>query len=223
MAHNRKALGFLLSVDFGLLRDHTAFSIMEEIEEFDLRSDGFGPAIRHNERKFIDVVMLKRMPLGVGYPDITRVAANFVRELPERPRRPYILCDATGVGRAPVQFMRKEGLWPVIAVSFTSGLEERRLTSYEYHVPKKNLVSATVLALQDGRLRIAPEIEHASLLQEELRNFKLKIRESGSEAFEAGRESIHDDLVSAVMMGAWFADKPRPQPPRFMPSEHMGR
>lgn len=216
MATNRNSLGYLISCDYGLLRDHSAFCIAEEIEEYDLHSEGFGPVKRENERLFIDIVALRRMDLNTSYVDICTIIANFVRNLPELPRAPYILCDSTGVGRGPVDYLRKQGLYPVIGITFTSGIEERRVSDLEWHVPKRNLVSATVLALQDRRLRISPEIEHARLLEEELRNYKLKISaNTGNEVFEAGRESVHDDIVSAVLMCAWWAEKPRPRPARF--------
>jgi len=211
MEVNSRSLGFIVSVDFGKLRDPTAFSVLEEVDQFRLEDSGFGDVRRLDVRKLLHVRHLQRMPLGMSYVDINRVAGNFFRALPERPRRPVLLCDATGVGRAPIDFMQRSGLRP-IAITFTSGLEEREISSTEFHVPKKNMVSAMALLMQDSRLRIAPELPHATLLEEELRNFTLKVRDTGHEAFEAGRESIHDDLTFSVMMGAWWAERKRPVP-----------
>ena len=48
----------------------------------------------------------------------------------------------------------------------------------------------------------------AAELEEELRNFRLKLTRSAHEAFEA-REGKTDDLVLAVAMALWVAERPK--------------
>jgi hypothetical protein len=222
MAHNTRSKGFVVSVDFGLMRDHTAIVIGEETDEFNLVADGFSDPRRENLLTYVDIGMIRRLPLQTSYPDVTRIVGNIIKELPGRPRRPVLLCDATGVGRGPISFMAKAGLRP-IALTYTSGMSVTEVSSTEWHVPKKDIVTATMVALQDCRLRIAPDLEHAALLREELMNFKLKIRDSGHEAFEAGRESIHDDICFATFQICWWIERSKPKPAHYATSSHMER
>ena len=46
----------------------------------------------------------------------------------------------------------------------------------------------------------------------ELQNFQVKITLSANETFGSWREGIHDDLVLAVSLAAWWAEK---HPPYF--------
>jgi hypothetical protein len=213
MAHNRISTRYLIGIDYGLLRDHTAICICEQVDEYDLIDDGFSGTKRHNETKYLDCVMLRRLPLGHSYPRINEITCNIIRELPTLKGKPIILADSTGVGRGPIEYLRKSGLRPfVVAITFTNGFAPNEISSTELHIPKKDLVSATTLALQNGTLRIAADLEHGPLLQEELRNFTLKIRESGRQAFEAGRESVHDDITFSLMMCAFYHSRKRPAP-----------
>ena len=41
----------------------------------------------------------------------------------------------------------------------------------------------------------------------ELLGFQMKISASGHDTYDAKRESIHDDLVIAVALAAWYAEQ----------------
>jgi hypothetical protein len=132
---------------------------------------------------------------------------------PPAPARPKLVVDATGVGRAVVDmFLRPSMLEAaeLVPLTITAGETWRRdrwgstrLTGY--WVGKRELVSVLVARLQGGRLRFIPGDPLAGALEEELRNFKVKVTKAANVQFEA-REGEHDDLVLSVAMALWIAE-----------------
>jgi hypothetical protein len=76
-------------------------------------------------------------------------------------------------------------------------------------VPKKDLVGVLQVLLQERRLKVAPALEHAATLAGELQHFQLKTVPLKPDVLE-WRERPHDDLVLAVAIAAWLADRPVP-------------
>jgi hypothetical protein len=64
---------------------------------------------------------------------------------------------------------------------------------------------------QGRRLAIARELPEAAVLAKELLAFKVKITAAGNETFESWRERDKDDLVLAVALACWWAER-RPVP-----------
>ncbi len=80
-----------------------------------------------------------------------------------------------------------------------------------FKVPKKDLVAAVAVTMQDGRLRIRSSMKLASVLTEELGYFRSKINiATGHERFEAWRERQHDDTVLATSLALWYGERPEP-------------
>ncbi len=75
------------------------------------------------------------------------------------------------------------------------------------NVPKKELVSTLQVLLQARRLRVAPALPEAQTLVRELLNFQVKITPAANETFGAWREGQHDDLVLAMAIAAWQAER----------------
>jgi len=98
------------------------------------------------------------------------------------------------------------GLRP-IAVTITGGFEENRVSSSEFNIPKRNLVSTLAVLLQSGRLKVAPDLAESETFIGELSNFKVKISAAGHDSYNDWRESIHDDLVLSVALAAWFGER----------------
>jgi hypothetical protein len=71
--------------------------------------------------------------------------------------------------------------------------------------------------LGNRRLRIAPELAEAKVMERELRMFSVKITPALNETFESFRERDHDDLVLAVALAVWGGETIRhpacPDPP----------
>ena len=84
-----------------------------------------------------------------------------------------------------------------------------------YRVPKRDLVAAVQVLLQNGKLRIAPG-EMTDVLVQELINFRVKIDpETAHDSYSAWREKDHDDLVLAVALACWWGSRRIPLPTKF--------
>jgi hypothetical protein len=59
---------------------------------------------------------------------------------------------------------------------------------------------------------VAPKLPEALRLKRELENFRVKVTRSASETFGA-EGAYHDDLVCAVMLAAWLAERHPPWGP----------
>ena len=114
--------------------------------------------------------------------------------------------DATGVGVAVTDMMRKDGLH-FHSVTITSGDKETREGSH-WRVPKRDLISACQVLLQQRRLKIAASLPEAKTLTEELLNFRYKITQASNLTYESWREGAHDDLVLALSLAVWEAEGP---------------
>ena len=73
-----------------------------------------------------------------------------------------------------------------------------------YRVPKRDLVSAALVLLQNGQLKIADAHAIKETLVKELLNFRVKINISTAhDSYEAWREGDHDDLVLSAALSCW--------------------
>ncbi len=198
---------FVIGVDLGTMRDHSAIAIVEPQE----RPDGGEP--------FLDVPYLERMHLGTKY----RETVERVRSLTQR--HPIagaysLVIDVGGVGRGVLEEFQRVGLKPV-PVTITGGGATTHTETGEWHVPKRDLAIGLDVSMQNRLLRIAKELAHAELIPKEAEAFRAKISAAGHDSYEAATESAHDDLVIAVALAVWRARRsrpPRPLPPVKMPS-----
>lgn len=113
----------------------------------------------------------------------------------------------TGVGVPVVDSFVHAGLTPV-TVTIHGGSEVGEDTySYHYRVPKRDLVSAIQVLLQNGRLRVAEALHEARTLKHELLNFRVKIDpRTAHDSYSHWREGDHDDLVLATALACWFRE-----------------
>ena len=127
-----------------------------------------------------------------------------------------VVLDETGVGIAVGDMLDRElratrKARQLVRVMITGGTLVSRVSD-GFHVPKRDLVTATALALEGGTLRIPTALPLAGTLVEELANFKVKIGAGGHDSYGAGadwRDGNHDDLVLAVALAVWYRDRPR--------------
>lgn len=191
-----RRLRYWVALDCGQAHDYSAALVMER---------KVAPA------QELHVTSLDRAPLRTPYPAIAKAVVSKVCELEpvgafgEKPDIGLII-DAGGVGRAVRDLVKAElssrgdtprvHFWPVSAtgggrVSIGGGF---------INVPKRDLVIAAVVALQDGRLKIG-DVPNADLLKQELAEYRMKLTARGHDAYEgAGR---NDDLVYACCLAAW--------------------
>lgn len=143
---------------------------------------------------------VERLPLGTPYHEI----AALLKAMSARTAR--FVVDATGVGRPVVEMVRRAGV-SCYAVTITGG-NEVTSEGMNLRVPKRDLVSSAQLILQSRRLKAQKDLPFAETLVKELRSFRMKINlESGHDTYEAWRERDHDDIVLALAMGLWIAER----------------
>lgn len=186
---------YVCGLDLGQVSDPTAFAVLERTT----RPDG---------KQLLRVRHLHRFTLGTPY---TPGIAEGTRSILANP--PLAGCllavDQTGVGRPVVDLMRTMRFpATLIPVSITAGATVRfDEADLAWHVPKKDLVGCLQVLLGTSRLQIAPKLELARVLQKELLAFRVKVTQAGNETFAAWREADHDDLVLAVALAAWLAER----------------
>jgi hypothetical protein len=195
---------YFLGLDLGQAQDFTAMAVLEQTRVE--KSIGVGTTRPPVWFTYYALRHLKRWPLGTSYPAIVEEVKQLVQEPPLD--HPCLAVDQTGVGRAVVDMFRQAQLvarlQPIVITSGHAVTAGERGTR---NVPKKELASVLQVLLQSRRLKIARQLEHAATLQKELTAFRVKITAAANETFEAWRERDHDDLVLAVALAAWLAER----------------
>jgi hypothetical protein len=160
---------------------------------------------------------LVRYPPGTPYAAIVEALRGVFAETPMK-GSPLVV-DQTAVGRGVYDLFWDgrtgagvQGL--TVTAGYGAGTDDRggRL------VPKKDLVGALQVLLQGKRLQVAKGLEMAGTLAEELQQFRLKTVPLTDDVVE-WRERPHDDLVLAVAVAAWHAER---SPPLFFISLKTG-
>jgi hypothetical protein len=197
-----------LGLDLGQAQDFTALALVEA--RLAPGAAAAGPAAR--PPLDFRVPTLWRWPLGTPYPAIVAGLLEFCR-LPALGGACLII-DGTGVGAAVVDLVSdafraaaaRGGVHAhgFASVLLTAGHEVVHAGNARWNVPKKELVSALLVAFQSRRLHIAQERRETAVLVKELQNFRTRITLAGNETFAADwREGQHDDLVLAVALAVW--------------------
>lgn len=196
---------YVISADLGQSIDPTAIAIIESTEYFPEQHEG--TPLPSPKRIAQDVRHLERLPLRMDYVEqVARVGAILRQpELRDAPKS--LVIDMTGVGRAVFDMFRQSRLNP-IGVTITAGDQETRDPAMPecWRVAKLLLVSRLQAALHAGDLRVAEELPEAQTLVRELQDFRASISDTGHARFGA-REGAHDDLVLAVAIGCWWAER----------------
>ena len=110
------------------------------------------------------------------------------------------------------KYPAEAGLSPT-SVFIHGGDTVSRARPREYRVPKRDLVSRMQALLQSGRLKFAAGLPHLETLKEELSTFRAKISlDTGHASFEHWRARDHDDLVLALAISLWRAERWTPAP-----------
>jgi hypothetical protein len=195
MPNPSPAVSYFLGLDLGQAQDYSALAVLETADTDPPRTY----AGRH----------LQRWSLGTSYPTVAKDAAGMAEAMARSWRGQVTLAvDATGVGRAVVDLLRREPMPHVrmIPILITGGdavTQEKGC----WHVPKRDLIAMVQVALQTGRLKIASALPEAATLTRELANFQMKITLAGNDTYGAWREGTHDDLVLALACALWAGDR----------------
>src|SRR5688572_5548084 len=155
---------YIAGLDLGQAADYTALSVAE------IEHDPKTRELLYSIRK------LERWPLRTPYPKVIADVDALVRN-PTLARRTTLVVDATGVGRPVVDALRAARLpVPLIPVLITGGdTTTHDHTSGMWRCPKRDLAGALAVVMQNRRLKVAPELEHAATLLKEMQTFKVTI------------------------------------------------
>jgi len=192
---------FICGLDLGQTNDYSALVLLERVD-----TRGAWDPLYHCYRaqQTLHARLIHRFPLRTPYPDI----ASRVRDALWRPEvrgKANLVVDATGVGAPVVDLLRQQqteaSITPVI---ITSGDAETRPGS-SYGVPKKDLVGAVALMMQNRGLAIPRRSRYAGTLINEMHDFRIRFHPGGHTTYGAWRERDHDDLVLATALACWKA------------------
>lgn len=188
---------------------------------------------RQNVEQHYDLIRLDRVPLRTPYTTIAQGIVKLLKEMyrrhveelgsaaevaairhprdPSKPLRVGLAIDEGGVGKAVKDILIREMIEGLekdkpkvhfLPTTVHGGANTTHAGGF-YHVPKRDLISAGLVAYQNGKLRVG-KLRHRGVLEEELANYRLKQSIStGHVAFEPLREGQHDDLLFAVCLGCW--------------------
>ena len=179
---------------------------------------------RQDVEQHYDLIRLDRVQLRTSYTQIAKGIVKLVRELNAlhrnedglRPRQPVdvgLAIDEGGVGKAVKDILvdalmdgipDQDGEPHVIFLPVTvhGGANTTKSGGY-WHIPKRDLVHAGIVAFQNRRLRVG-KLRYRGVLEEELKNYRLKQNlATGYAGFEPLREGQHDDLLFATCLGVW--------------------
>jgi hypothetical protein len=188
---------------------------------------------RQNVEQHYDLIRLDRVPLRTPYTTIAQGIVKLIKEMhrrhaeengvdlesagirhprdPSKPLRVGLAIDEGGVGKAVRDILIKEIMEGLekdkpkvhfLPVTVHGGANTTHAGGF-YHVPKRDLISAGLVAYQNGKLRVG-KLRFRGVLEEELANYRLRQNlATGNVAFEPLREGQHDDLLFAVCLGCW--------------------
>ncbi len=193
-----------IGLDLGQSKDFSALAVIECLRTVSYDSG-------KDEITQLNCIHLQRWKLRTPYPaivaDVVRMINNLDPFLYPKDKTTLAI-DATGVGAPVVDLFKREQihaeLRPIQIVGGANVSEEFGMT----RVPKRDLVSVVQVALQNRTLKIASQLPEAATLSRELQNFQVKITDTANDIYGAWREGTHDDLVLAVALALWCANKP---------------
>lgn len=193
-----------IGVDLGQARDATAIAAIESYwapAEEKSAVDGR----RHPRRlKHYQLGRLEKLRPGLSYPAQAEAIVAIADALANGGRSVCLWVDATGVGRAVVDLLRRDCPCSLRAITITSAAEVVRHGS-DLSVPKAELISTLEVVLSTRRMTAVPDLPLAKELDAELRAFSYELSATGRPLYE-GRGS-HDDLVVALALAVWASER----------------
>lgn len=205
----------MVGLDLGQANDFSALAVVERVRllppgmsaEFYLRriETGQGRAIRLVDE--LRVRHLQRWELGTRYDAVVDDVAALMGS--DELEDAWLYLDGTGVSRGVADMFREAytqgrmgAHWP-LPITIT-GAGSGRVSS----VPKRDLLTALQLPLQQGRLKIAAGLPMGEALERELTSFRMKLTAAGRDTYQIQRRDGegHGDLVIAVALAAFRAN-----------------
>jgi hypothetical protein len=188
-------LRYIVSVDLGQARDHTAVGVIET-----------SPARPNYPQPVYHLRHMERLELGTSYPAVAAHVKALLARRPLQLHPTYLTVDSTGVGRAITDMLRPH-FRALIPITITGGRETNADGEGGFNVPKRDLIGVVQMLLQSRRLKFAAGLPDVDVLVRELETFRAKINIStGHESFESWRARDHDDMVLSLAIGCWVGE-----------------
>lgn len=200
---------FTVGVDLGQASDFTALCVLDRqtarLEPSVLEPYKFThPAETEPAPDEYHAVHLERIR-GRSYPSIVAGVESMMGAAPLAGNSRLVL-DRTGVGRAVFDMFVDAGLHPVgISIHGGDAVTE---DDGGFRVPKRDLVGVVHRFMSERRLKTAPGLLLKDVLEDELGNFRYKLNAATAhDSYSAWREAEHDDVVLAVSLALWWAER----------------
>ena len=201
---------FLIGVDLGQRRDHSAIVVIEvaEIASKDRSAVTFAPTITTRRT----VRHIEQIPLRTPFPDVvervTRIADKLAAHTPIGAAPTSVIVDATGLGMPVIDMFRiPTAQWRLAPVIIGSGYRDNFVDGL-WRVSKQDLIGRLQLAFDFNHFTIEPNLDKTELLVEELTSLRGFQRKQGRIIEAPGRK--HDDIALALSLAWWGVETRRP-------------
>ena len=189
---------FYLGIDLGQRRDHSAIAVLERWDS--------GRAFLSTTVHCLEVRYLERVPLGTPYTDVAERVRKLVQHESLR-GQVAVAVDATGVGAPVMDLLRAARLGcDLTAVSITGGERESQAGSV-WNVPKRDLIAGMQVLLERKELKISKHLRDSRALVKELLDMRITKTGGGKVRLGADGGGEHDDLVIALSLACWRAQR----------------
>ncbi|MDW7730688.1 MAG: hypothetical protein SCJ94_11925 [Bacillota bacterium] len=211
-SHNYDIHDVAFGLDLGEARDYSALSIVRRTIKVDRQRSG---AVVPDELKYCapvyQLIYLKRWPLHISYSkDVVQDVKKMLQEgWPGEEKKPYLVLDYTGVGRAVLDIFRQVGMSPIGI--HTSNGDRVHWIPGGYSVPKRDLIGVLTSVFQRGEIQIPAKLPDLKILMAELANFKIKVTAKGNDTYEHAKSTGHDDTVISLALALFYLYNLRPK------------
>lgn len=199
-------MNYIYSLDIGSATDFAVGTLIMNHQRWQDGEAYRGRTERDRNRNVVrenHVIYIWRPALRTLYSEIVK-KTKWVLEQPRLTQNCYLVIDQGQAGEAVRQMMVDKGMAP-IGITSTAGQKVNRGHTPGITVPKRDLVNALKIELEQDRLKIANGIDHKDQLIKELQSFKGGMTKKGHDTYEAMTENIHDDMVMSLAQGIWYA------------------
>jgi len=190
----RQSVGFfVMGLDLGQAADYSACSVVEIFQNDD----------EERKKTYIeyDLRLLRRFELGLPYPTVCDEVERMLTT-PLLAGKTFLGIDICGVGAGIADMFRERDLRPIAIRSH--GGNNVTVVESEFRMPKRDMIGRMRMLFQQGRLRISSKLRDVEIFKTELRNFRMKISQSGHDTYEHHRANMHDDLLISAGMACWL-------------------
>ena len=193
----------IIGMDIGKKRDYSAIVLLEKYQDY-----GHDAFEGKNEvgKPFYHLTHLEQLPLGTMHTvqvahvnEIVKLAMEYYE------KKPILVIDSSGVGDHHFDSFMELGV-NVYGVTIHGG-QNITYSKRVYNVGKESLKACLEVLMENRRIMFAEDLPFRTQLIKELMTFSWKQTDTGHFKFEHLKSGDKDDVVMALMVAAWFAEK----------------